>query len=324
MKIRCVNNNRSRKSSILVARKVLSSFQIRDRVVGSLILGGARMFRHGFHQPLLGKLGVGAAAALLCASIAEAQLPPASGTRVIAEELMRRDLIGAPGKEVVVSTIEVPPGVNSEPHRHNAQVFVYVLQGKMVMQVKGGPRVTLGPGQTFYENPSDIHALSANASKTERAKFLALFIKDKDKPGSIPVTPDQAQLPASVAGDQTEAPPSAAPPSQGGALMQRDLIALPGKEVVMSRIEQAPGATGQPHRHFSQVFVYVLQGNAVMQVKGGPRMTLGPGQTFYEDPSDIHSVSANASKTEPAAFLAFLIKDKDRPGTIPVTQEQAQ
>jgi quercetin dioxygenase-like cupin family protein len=224
----------------------------------------------------------------------------------------------------VVSTIDVPPGGSSAPHRHNAQVFVYVLQGKLVMQVKGGPRMTLGPGQTFYEGPSDIHALSANASKTEPAKFLALSIKDKDKPGSIPVAPDQAQLAASSAGDQTEAQPSVALPSQGGALMQHDLIALPGKEVVMSRIDQAPGTTGRPHRHFSQVFVYMLQGKAVMQVKGGPRMTLGPGQTFYEDPSDIHSVSANASKTEPAAFLAFLIKDKDRPGTVPVTQEQAQ
>ena len=281
------------------------------------------MFRHRFHLPRLARLGAGAAAALLCASIAQAQLPPAPAAKVVAKELMRRDLIGAPGKEVVISMIDVPPGASSAPHRHNAQVFVYVLEGKMVMQVKGGARMTLGAGQIFYESPSDIHALSANASKTEPAKFVALSVKDKDKPGSIPVAPDQTQLAASLAGDQT-AQPSAAPQSQGGVLMQRDLIALPGKEVVMSRIEQAPGATGRPHRHFSQVFVYMLQGKAVMQVKGGPRMTLGPGQTFYEDPSDIHSVSANASKTEPAAFLAFLIKDKDKPGTVPVTEEQAQ
>ena len=282
------------------------------------------MFGNGFHLPPLAGLGAGAAAALLCASIAQAQPQPASGTRVVAEELMRRDLIGAPGKEVVVSTIEVPPGASSAPHRHNAQVFVYVLQGKLVMQVKGGPRETLGPGQTFYEDPSDIHTVSANASKTEPAKFLALSIKDKDKPGSIPVALDQAQLAASLAGDRTGSQPLAAAPSQGGVLMQRDLIAVPGKEVVLSRIEQAPGASGRPHRHFSQVFVYVLQGKAVMQVKGGPRMTLGPGQTFYEDPSDIHAVSANASKIEPAAFLAFLLKDKGKPGTVPVTQEQAQ
>lgn len=278
------------------------------------------MIRHGFHFPTLGKLGAGAAAALLCASIAQAQVPPSAGTRVVAKELMSRDLIGAPGKEVVVSTIEVPPGASSAPHRHDAQVFVYILQGKMIMQVKGGRQLVLGPGQMFYESPSDVHSVSANASKTEPAKFLALSIKDKDKPRSMPVAPDHAQLPVSVAGDQTEAQP----PPQRGVLMQRDLIALPGKEMVVSRIEQAPGAIGRPHRHFAQVFVYMLEGKAVMQVKGGPRMTLGPGQTFYENPSDIHAVSDNASKTEPAAFLAFLIKDKGKPQTVPVTQEQAQ
>lgn len=278
------------------------------------------MISHGFHFPTPARLGAGAAAALLCAAIAHAQVPPASGTRVVAKELMSRDLIGAPGKEVVVSTIEVPPGASSAPHRHDAQVFVYILQGKMIMQVKGGQRSVLGPGQMFYESPSDVHSVSANASMTEAAKFLALSIKDKDKPGSMPVAPDQARLPVPVASDQTEAQP----PPQRGVLMQRDLIALPDKEMVVSRIEQAPGAIGRPHRHFAQVFVYMLEGKAVMQVKGGPRMTLGPGQTFYENPSDIHAVSDNASKTEPAAFLAFLIKDKGKPQTVPVTQEQAQ
>lgn len=282
------------------------------------------MFRHGFHWPTLTRLCAGAVAALLCASIAQAQLPPASGTRVVAKELMTRDLIGAPGKEVAVSTIEVPPGASSAPHRHDAQVFVYILQGKMIMQVKGGQRLVLGPGQMFYESPSDVHLVSANASRTEPAKFLALSIKDKDKPGSMPVAADQAQLSAPAASDQTEAQPLAAPPPQRGVLMQRDLIAVPGKEMVVSRIEQAPGAVGRPHRHFAQVFVYMLQGKAVMQVKGGPRMTLDPGQTFYENPSDIHAVSDNASKTEPAAFLAFLIKDKGKPQTVPVTPEQAQ
>ncbi len=281
------------------------------------------MFRHGFYWTIPGSLGIGAAAALLCASIAQAQLPSPSGPHTVARELMTRDLIGAPGKEVVVSTIDVPPGASSAPHRHDAQVFVYILEGRMIMQVKGGPRMTLGPGQTFYENPSDIHAVSANASKTEPAKFLVLSIKDKDKPGSIPVAPDQAQLSAPAASDQA-AKPVATSASQRGPLMQRDLIAVPGKEVVVNRIEDAPGSIGRPHRHFAQVFVYVLQGKVIMQVKGGPRMTLGPGQTFYENPSDIHAVSANASKTEPAAFLAFNIKDKDKPGTVPVTQEQAE
>ncbi len=88
-----------------------------------------------------------------------------------------------------MSTIEVPPGGSSPPHRHYAQVFVYILQGRMIMQVKGRPRVTLGPGETFYESPSDIHTVGANASKTEPAKFLAILIKDKGKPSTVLVKP---------------------------------------------------------------------------------------------------------------------------------------
>ena len=106
---------------------------------------------------------------------------------------MRRDVIGMPGKEVVLSLIELPPGASSPPHRHNAQVFVYVLEGRVNMQVKGGKRMELGPGETFYENPSDIHSVSGNASKTEPAKILAILIKDKGAPGTTPVPPDQAQ-----------------------------------------------------------------------------------------------------------------------------------
>lgn len=133
------------------------------------------------------------AAVIASAIVARAQPAAAPPAHVGAKELMRRDLVGMPGKEVVVSTIEVPPGVSSAPHRHDAQVFVYVLEGKMIMQVKGGPRMTLGPGDTFYENPADIHSVSANASKTEPAKFLAILIKDKGAPGTRPVAPEQAQ-----------------------------------------------------------------------------------------------------------------------------------
>ena len=275
---------------------------------------------YGRHWSSILKLGAVACTLLLCAPVARAQSSAPMAHHAAGRELMRRDLIGLPGKEVVMSTVEVPAGASSPPHRHNAQVFVYMLQGRMNMQVKGGPRVTLGPGEMFYESPSDIQTLSANASTTEPAKFLVLSIKDKGNPGSIPVTPNQAQSAAPAAIRQaSEASGSPAPAL--GALMMRDVIGLPGKEVVVSRIEQEPGASGRPHRHYAQVFVYVLQGRVVMQVKGGPRMTLGAGQTFYENPSDIHVVSANASKTEPAAFLAVLIKDTDKPGTVPVTAD---
>lgn len=134
-------------------------------------------------------------AVLLHAPIAPAQPPnlsrhtPVATPHVGRKELMRRDLIGIPGREVVMSTVEIPPGASSPSHRHYAQVFVYVLEGRVIMQVKGGPRVTLGPGQTFYESPTDIHTFSANASKTQPAKILAILIKDKGKPGTVLVVP---------------------------------------------------------------------------------------------------------------------------------------
>ena len=101
--------------------------------------------------------------------------------------LMARDLVGAPGKETIMITVEYPPGWSSSPHRHDAQTFVYVLEGSVVMAVRGGKEVTLGPGETFYESPDDVHAVSRNASTTTPAKFLVFMVKDKDKPASTPV-----------------------------------------------------------------------------------------------------------------------------------------
>jgi quercetin dioxygenase-like cupin family protein len=93
--------------------------------------------------------------------------------------LVTRDLAGIPGKEVVMLTVEYLPGGASLPHRHDANVFVYVLEGSMLMGVKGKEPVTLEAGDTFYEGPDDIHETSANASKTEPAKFLVFIVKDK-------------------------------------------------------------------------------------------------------------------------------------------------
>jgi quercetin dioxygenase-like cupin family protein len=93
--------------------------------------------------------------------------------------LVTRDLAGIPGKEVVMLTVEYLPGGASLPHRHDANVFVYVLEGSMIMGVKGKEPVTLKAGDTFYEGPDDIHETSANASKTEPAKFLVFIVKDK-------------------------------------------------------------------------------------------------------------------------------------------------
>jgi quercetin dioxygenase-like cupin family protein len=105
-----------------------------------------------------------------------------------ATPLMTRDLTGIPGKEAIVLTVEYGPGESSRPHRHDANVFVYVLEGTITMQVKGGPAVTLHPGQTYYEGPSDIHTVSENASKTAPAKILVFIVKDKGTPVTRAVT----------------------------------------------------------------------------------------------------------------------------------------
>lgn len=99
--------------------------------------------------------------------------------------LVTKDLTGIAGKEASMLTVEYAPGASSAVHRHNAHTFVYV-QGSVVMQVKGGKEVTLGPGQTFYESPEDIHTVSKNASNTKPAKFLVFFVKDKGSPGTVP------------------------------------------------------------------------------------------------------------------------------------------
>jgi quercetin dioxygenase-like cupin family protein len=100
--------------------------------------------------------------------------------------LMSKDLTGYPGKEATMITVEYAPGGSDVIHRHNAHAFVYVLKGKVIMQLRGGEPLTLGPGQTFYEGPEDVHLVGRNASSTESAKFLVFFVKDKGAPILIP------------------------------------------------------------------------------------------------------------------------------------------
>ena len=102
------------------------------------------------------------------------------------------------------------------------------------------------------------------------------------------------------------------------SLMSKDLKDFPGKELLMITVEHAPGGSTPIHRHNAHAMVYVLEGSVVMQVKGGKEVTLTPGQTFYEGPDDVHIVDRNASKTQPAKFLVFLIKDKGAPALVPV------
>ena len=101
--------------------------------------------------------------------------------------LMSKDLPGIPNKEVLMITVEYPPGGSDPIHRHNASAFVYVLEGSIVMQVKGGKQVTLAPGETFYEAPDDVHLVGRNASNTKPAKFLVLLVKETGAPALVPV-----------------------------------------------------------------------------------------------------------------------------------------
>jgi len=101
-------------------------------------------------------------------------------------DLMSKDLPNLPGKEGLMFIVDYPPGSVDPIHRHNANAFIYVLEGSIVMQVRGGKEVTLTPGQTFYEGPDDVHVVGRNASKTKPAKFVLVMVKDKGAPILVP------------------------------------------------------------------------------------------------------------------------------------------
>jgi quercetin dioxygenase-like cupin family protein len=101
--------------------------------------------------------------------------------------VMSKELADLPGKEVVMITVEFPPGGADPVHRHDAHGFIYVLEGSVVMQVKGGKEVTLMPGQSYYEGPQDVHVVGRNASTTRPAKLLAVLVKGKGAPILVPV-----------------------------------------------------------------------------------------------------------------------------------------
>src|SRR5262249_50899713 len=103
-------------------------------------------------------------------------------------KLMSKDLTDFQGKEGLMITVEYPPGASDPIHRHNAHAFVYVLEGSIVMQVKGGKETTLTPGQTFYEGPDDVHVVGRNASQTKPAKFVVFLLKDKGAPVQVPAS----------------------------------------------------------------------------------------------------------------------------------------
>jgi len=116
---------------------------------------------------------------LVLAISALSTLPALAAEQASVIPLMQKDVIEVPGRELLMITVNYPPGAVDPIHRHDAHALVYVLEGSIVMQVRGGKQVTLTPGQTFYEGPNDVHTVGRNASKTKPAKFLVILLKKK-------------------------------------------------------------------------------------------------------------------------------------------------
>ena len=129
-------------------------------------------------------MGLGVLVALLSFATTAQQAPSPPGP--IVTPVMSKDLSDLPGKEALMLSVEYPPGGADPVHRHDAHGFIYVLEGSVVMGVKGGREVTLGPGEMFHEKPDDIHTVGRNASATKPAKFLVFFVKDKGAPSTVP------------------------------------------------------------------------------------------------------------------------------------------
>lgn len=122
----------------------------------------------------------------LCLAAAAPAAPPAAPPEAKVKELYSKALTDFPGKEGTMIVVEYPPGSVDPAHRHHAHAFVYVLEGSIVMQLKGEKEVTLKPGDTFYEGPSDVHVVGRNASRTEPAKFVVVLLKEKGAPILVP------------------------------------------------------------------------------------------------------------------------------------------
>jgi quercetin dioxygenase-like cupin family protein len=110
-----------------------------------------------------------------------------ASTRTVVQDLRTEMISGYPGHELNMITVEYPPGGGSKPHRHNAYVLVFVLEGALEMKLRGTPLVTVRAGESFVEHPEDVHEISRNASQTERAKFLVVALKSTGQPLSMPV-----------------------------------------------------------------------------------------------------------------------------------------
>src|SRR6267378_1307765 len=126
------------------------------------------------------------ATALVLVLSAQPTQPTQSAPQPVVVPVMQKDIGDVPGKEMLMLTVDYPPGAVESIHRHDANAFIYVLEGAIVEQVRGGKEVTLTAGQTFYEGPNDVHVVGRNASQTEPAKFVVFFVKDIGAPVLVP------------------------------------------------------------------------------------------------------------------------------------------
>ena len=117
---------------------------------------------------------------------AEFTAPAHAAPQPIVVPIMQKDVADVPGREMLMLSVEYPPGAVETIHRHDAYAFVYVLEGSIIEGVRGGKEVTLMPGQTFYEGPGDVHTVGRNASKTKPARFVVILLKNKGVEAVLP------------------------------------------------------------------------------------------------------------------------------------------
>ena len=125
-------------------------------------------------------------AVVLVGSVQLTQPAHAEPPQPVVVPVMQKDLADMLGREMLMLSVEYPPGTVEHIHRHDAYAFVYVLEGSIVEGVRGGKEVTLTPGQTFYEGPDDVHTVGRNASMTKPAKFLVVMLKKKGVDAVLP------------------------------------------------------------------------------------------------------------------------------------------
>jgi quercetin dioxygenase-like cupin family protein len=124
--------------------------------------------------------------ALVVACSAQLASPARAAPQPVVTPVMLKDLPDEPGKEMLMIAVDYPPGTVETIHRHDAHAFVYVLEGTIIEQVRGGKEVTLTPGQSFYEGPDDVHTVGRNASATQPAKFVVVLLKKKGVQAVLP------------------------------------------------------------------------------------------------------------------------------------------